>query len=370
MHRPDVIRFYPEARTAHLERAVGMAPAMTLYLHRRGDFDETLADQRPDFQQVRFIKLLARLVSAPPRVLEVPEPMWFRYAPLVIIVLWVLRLFRPGSARKTRVVTYVIENSPIERRPRPLARFPRRIWLIAARILVALQVRHLDRVVFGTAGAREALMAAVSEPQQRRLASVSRTVEAIPAVCECTRNAPTERDRDSVLFLGALEHRKGVDVLLQAWPSVRELVPTGRLTIAGDGPMDELVTGATREDPSITYMQGAPRSQIHEMLRSAQVVVLLSQPAGRWREQVGLPIIEGVAHGCKIVTTEETGMAQWLRSQAQSVIPAPTDPSVAARAIVDALQDPNGGSEYHLPRVDGRLEADAWLIGVNGPAQA
>jgi glycosyltransferase involved in cell wall biosynthesis len=370
MRDPDVIRFYPEARTAHLERAAEMAQATTLYLHRRGDFDQTLADQRPDFKQVRFIGLVARLVRSPPRVLEVPEPMWFRYAPLVITLLWTLKVFGPARARGLRVVTYAIENSPIERRPRPLARFPRSIWLLAARILVALQVRHLDRVVFGTIGARSALMAAVSKRQRRRLASVSRTVEAIPAVCDCLRNGPTESDRDSVLFLGALEHRKGVDVLLRAWPMVRALVPTARLTIAGEGPMQELVSEATLADSSITYVQGAPRSRVHEMLRAAHVVVLLSQPAGRWREQVGLPIIEGVAHGCRIVTTDETGMAQWLRSQGQIVISVPTEPSVAAEALVEALQGPAGGMDYHLARIDGRLEADAWLVeGGRGPTR-
>lgn len=360
----DIIRFYPEARTAHLERATDMAESTTLYLHRRGDFDEALAAQRADFKQLSFWAVVLRVLRSPPRVLEVPEPMWFRYAPLVIILLWALRVFRPVTSRRTAIVTYVIENSPIERRPRPLKRLPQKLWLLSARILVAVQVNHLKRVAFGTNGARAALMGAVSERQRHRLATVSKVIEAIPAACEC--QSLTKRDRHHVLFLGALEHRKGVDVLLKAWPAVRKQVPAAHLTIAGSGALEGLVAEAVEHDSSITHVLGAARTRIHELLRSAQVVVLLSQPAGRWREQVGLPLVEGVAHGCRIVTTEETGLAEWLRSQGQTVITAPTDDSSAASSIIENLCSPEEGATYDVSRLDGRLQADAWLLASAG----
>jgi glycosyltransferase involved in cell wall biosynthesis len=54
-----------------------------------------------------------------------------------------------------------------------------------------------------------------------------------------------------------------------------------------------------------------PRARVHEAMRESSVLVLLSQPHGHWREQVGLPIVEGLAHGCEVVTTSETGLASW-----------------------------------------------------------
>ena len=41
-----------------------------------------------------------------------------------------------------------------------------------------------------------------------------------------------------VVFVGALEFTKGVDVLLDAWPVVLAQVPRAELVIAGDGTMD------------------------------------------------------------------------------------------------------------------------------------
>jgi glycosyltransferase involved in cell wall biosynthesis len=360
---PDVIRFYPEARTAHLERAAEMAPATTMYLHARGDFDRTLAEGRPDFQQVSFLRLVARVVRSPPRVLEVPEPMWFRYSPHVIVLLWCLALVRPLRQRRTRVVSYVIENSPVDRRPRPLARFPRFLWLIAARSVVALQAGRLDKVVFGTAGARATLMAAVTDRQRKRLARISRTIEAVPSACGCLSEHAEERRTNQVLFLGALEHRKGVDILLDAWTLVQKELPESRLTIGGKGPMADLVSSRVDGDSSINFVRDAARNEVHAMLRAAQVVVLLSQPSGRWREQVGLPLVEGVAHGCRIVTTDESGMAGWLRDQGQTVIAAPTPPLLAAEALVEVMRSANHNPRYALADVDGRLEADAWLLG-------
>ena len=106
------------------------------------------------------------------------------------------------------------------------------------------------------------------------------------------------------------------------------------------------------------------RAQIHAQLRRSRVLVLPSQPAPGWREQVGLPICEGLAHGCTIVTSTETGLAGWLAFHGHRVeSPAvPADDWAGALALALRQGRPASAVLDDLPIVDGRLAADAWLF--------
>ncbi|HEX8510411.1 MAG TPA: glycosyltransferase, partial [Propionibacteriaceae bacterium] len=100
-------------------------------------------------------------------------------------------------------------------------------------------------------------------------------------------------------------------------------------------------------------------------LRQSQVLVLPSQSNPGWREQIGLPIMEALAHGCSVVTTSDTGLAQWLTEHGHSVISSSGSASHLADAMVTRLRAPLDESEVlaSLPGRDGRLVADDWLFG-------
>jgi glycosyltransferase involved in cell wall biosynthesis len=107
---------------------------------------------------------------------------------------------------------------------------------------------------------------------------------------------------------------------------------------------------------------------VHEVLRQSAVLVLLSQPIGGWREQIGLPILEGLSHGCEVVATSETGVADWLAARGHAVVPPGAGPEVVADRLDEALRraPTRRGSLSDLPRTDQRLAADRWLM--TGPA--
>jgi glycosyltransferase involved in cell wall biosynthesis len=91
--------------------------------------------------------------------------------------------------------------------------------------------------------------------------------------------------------------------------------------------------------------------------------VLPSQPSATWREQVGLPIVEGLSYGCTIVTTTETGLAGWLSEHGHRVVAADADDGELAAAVAAALLNPVEDVVASLPDHDGRLAADAWMFG-------
>ena len=106
-----------------------------------------------------------------------------------------------------------------------------------------------------------------------------------------------------------------------------------------------------------------PRVEIHRALRQASLVVLLSQRGARWREQVGLPIVEALAHGCQVLTTDETGLAQWLTDHGHQVVDGSSDSFAVAQAMVEGIGSGRERASVlaDLPSVDGRSSADAWL---------
>jgi glycosyltransferase involved in cell wall biosynthesis len=102
---------------------------------------------------------------------------------------------------------------------------------------------------------------------------------------------------------------------------------------------------------------------VHRALRRAAVLVLLSQPTPTWREQVGLPLVEGLAHGCTVVTTAETGLADWLAAHGHTVLAPDAAPATVVAAVVEALAAgrPAASVLADLPDDDGRQAAEAWL---------
>jgi glycosyltransferase involved in cell wall biosynthesis len=106
------------------------------------------------------------------------------------------------------------------------------------------------------------------------------------------------------------------------------------------------------------------RDRIHAVLHEASALVLPSQPSPTWREQVGLPIVEGLSHACTIVTTAETGLADWLRERGHGVAVDPASPAELAEIIRTVLAHPVDPEAVlaALPARDGRLVADDVLF--------
>ena len=175
-----------------------------------------------------------------------------------------------------------------------------------------LRSRHRDRVPAGYPGAGAAPgpdrlrlllgRAAVRRPGAPGGAALEgRLIPALPTTCPtCAdpghRTASATRPHQ-VLFLGAFDHRKGL-------PSTRCLGRRGgppadlTLRVLGKGPLQGLVEDVVRDRSDVSLAVDPSRTEIHAALQASRTLVLLSQPSSTWREQVGLPIVEGLAHGC------------------------------------------------------------------------
>lgn len=101
-----------------------------------------------------------------------------------------------------------------------------------------------------------------------------------------------ERDSERVLFIGRDDPRKGLEVLLEAWSSVRERLPEAALQVIGvdraDGPGGVSFLGRVSEERK--------RAEL------GQAAVLAAPNTGG--ESFGIVVLEGLASGCAVVASD------------------------------------------------------------------
>lgn len=348
----DRARLYRTLRSAHLERAHELPPAAIVFRIKRYDFHEELTHGLV-VVQARPLRAAWLLARSPVTTLEIGEPLMLSSVWASALAIIALRLRSRHDGRRVTIVSYALENTdPFECSLRTRARVRRSINGVVARFVW----QRTDRIVFGTDAARVTYRKALPIPAPD---AVSAVIPALPAPCTCV--AEQSPDAGRVVFLGAFVPRKGLPNILAAWPLVTAVLPRARLTIIGKGVLESEAQHAAATDPTIDLIIDPPRAQIHRQLRRAEVLALPSQPTNTWREQVGLPIVEGLAHGCTIVTTSETGLATWLSEHGHFVVQPGCTPQCLADAVVHALQAPRCATD-NLPVVDGRLAADSWLF--------
>jgi glycosyltransferase involved in cell wall biosynthesis len=227
--------------------------------------------------------------------------------------------------------------------------------------MMTILVRSTDRLAFATSASRDMYERYVGAAALR---SRARVFEAIPTSCTCLHEHTEPRRLTQVLFVGGLLEHKGIRQTMAAWDVLRDRRPDTTLVIVGKGRLEPEVSAWAAARPEVTLHVDPPRSAIHHALRTSAVLILLSQRFGHWREQIGLPIQEGLGHGCEIVTTPETGLAGWLADHGHAVVAPDASPATVATALEEALAraTERSGSLADLPDEDQRFVADWWMM--------
>jgi rhamnosyl/mannosyltransferase len=151
-----------------------------------------------------------------------------------------------------------------------------------------------------------------------------------------------------ILFVGKLRYYKGVDVLLRAAPLLRR----GRVLIVGGGPergrLDVLCEQL--EAGERAHFLGALSDEELLALRHAarQSGGLFVLPATQRSEAFGLVLLEAMASGLPLVTTELGTGTSWVNKAGVTgrVVP-PNDPEALATALNDLLASPGTLAAMH-----------------------
>jgi len=225
-----------------------------------------------------------------------------------------------GRNRPALVVT--IHNAP------PAGRHPS---ALAYRLLEAIVARGADQVL---------CVSPDLEQRMRRAGArqVSRAV--VPAACAPpppgSRPAPLAGagDRPIVLAVGRLARQKGLDTLLEAAASWRDMDPVPRVVIAGEGPLLAALRGRAAALGVDAEFLGR-RGDVPGLLAACDVFVLPS----RWEGQP-LVLQEAMRAGAAIVATRAGGIPGLAGPEAACLVTPGDAAGLAAAVRAILLEEP------------------------------
>jgi len=160
-----------------------------------------------------------------------------------------------------------------------------------------------------------------------------------PAQVEALRQRlfPSSPGQPTLLFVGRLRYYKGINDLLHALPAI----PAAHLLIVGDGPMRAPWEQLTRElnlSERVTFAGQVDDADLPACYKLGDIFVL---PANARAEAFGTVIVEAMAAGLPVVSTEVGSGTSWVNLHGTTgLIVPPRDPAALAQALNTLLSDP------------------------------
>lgn len=194
--------------------------------------------------------------------------------------------------------------------------------------------RRLDAVKRMLLGARA--VCALSDAWATSLERLSgrSDVHVLPNPVAVPAHASSGLDGRHVVFAGHLVHHKGIDVLAAA---LRQLCESGahfRVTIAGEGPLESLLTAGGFGGIDVRCVGWLDRTELDDLFGSAAVFVLPSRIEG-----VPLALLEAMSHGLACIATRVGGVGDVIADGATGLLVEADDPDALAAALDRVLGD-------------------------------
>ncbi len=146
---------------------------------------------------------------------------------------------------------------------------------------------------------------------------------------------PTLEGPLRLLFVGRLVHQKGLDILLRALAKIKD--DDWTLTIAGEGPLKEELTSASRAlglAERITFRGWLGRDQLPEVYEQADVFVLPSRDEG-----MPNAMLEAMSAGLPVVGSKVAGLDEVVIDGDCGVLVPPENTEALSEALHSVISD-------------------------------
>jgi phosphatidylinositol alpha-mannosyltransferase len=159
------------------------------------------------------------------------------------------------------------------------------------------------------------------------------------------------RDSDpTILYVGRLEPRKGVEYLIRAFSRIKAELPRARLVIVGEGGLrprcEKLVRKLKLED---VHFEGyVPGPLLPGFFQRADLVCVPSTG----NESFGIVVLEAMAAGTPVVASRIDGFRTLVEDRRTGVFATPRDPESFAEAALDVL----GSGEFRQELIENAQE--------------
>jgi colanic acid/amylovoran biosynthesis glycosyltransferase len=150
-----------------------------------------------------------------------------------------------------------------------------------------------------------------------------------------------EKDNNLILFVGRFVEKKGCIYLLQAMSKVKEVFPSARLVMIGDGPLrPELEAEAAAKNLPCTFLGAQPPEVVRQYQRRAGIACIPSVTAENGdSEALPTVILEALTVGTTVVSSTHGGATEAVVDGETGLLVSERNAEELADALIRALQD-------------------------------
>jgi glycosyltransferase involved in cell wall biosynthesis len=140
----------------------------------------------------------------------------------------------------------------------------------------------------------------------------------------------------TILFVGALSARKGVEDLLKAAAQLPATLPSWRLVFCGAGDIAKLKALAAGVGISerVTFKGQVANPDVRAVMARSRIFILPS-----YAEGLSIALLEAMALGCAVVATDVGEQGQVLRHDHNALVVTPGDVDAIASALARLIED-------------------------------
>lgn len=167
-----------------------------------------------------------------------------------------------------------------------------------------------------------------------------------------TPGPDSARRSDTLLFVGRLVEKKGVNHLLDALAQLQRQGRRLQLWIVGQGPEQAPLQAQAERlgiAPSVTFWGAVEHARLADFYRQATLAITPSVVAeGGDQEGFGLVIVEAMGCGCPVVASALPAIGDIVIDGETGLLAPPADPTALAQAIAQLLDQPERARQLAL----------------------
>lgn len=196
------------------------------------------------------------------------------------------------------------------------------------------------RVIANSEATKQALLQNAPWLDPKRIVVIYNGIDLQPFLHPSPRCWRTEwgvpREAPLLGFVGQLDERKGIDVLLSAFGRIRRQIPQARLVLVGRGPLHEMIASEARRQNwgDAVLLPGF----VDDVVGVMQAIDILLLPS-LW-EGFGIVLIEAMAAGKPAISTNTSSMKEIIVDGQTGYLVPPGDAEALANRAIKLLQNP------------------------------
>ena len=198
---------------------------------------------------------------------------------------------------------------------------------------------RLDAIIFVSELAREGFLKSNPPVDRSKLHVVHNSIR-VPSPSTAPE-LTTPSDTPIIMCHGRISPEKGLDTLLNALSRITDC--KWILRIAGEGTAQHvgpLKQQAVRLGIAERVEWLGFRTDIHSVIPTATIGVVPST----WQEPFGLAVLDYMAHGVPVITTNNGAQPEYLTSGQDAILVPPADADALAKALRSILSSPEHGA--------------------------